>query len=295
MKYFDRRKYAGGNFHNLVDGVTASAKNLVNNTDLQHAKYYHDVRNQLYHQRSGMTVAPDDVRGYAIVAAALMSQLLKIDTQSLLGDKLDTPAPAINQDSFVLLKKELPNDIQRFRTLIEQLIEKLEPKLVYPSTISKLADISASITATSFAQGLRELRELIQNCITDSEIRSWLLGLLSEDVEFDDKQVLENSVFIMELGRDHIALYAFVIGSFFLPLDEVGKDSFYRYDDISFVDNDDYSIMGVYNASTWLLKHWLNQDKILSSDVGLLERTLQVHKKLKLAIQGLENLLRQSA
>jgi hypothetical protein len=138
------------------------------------------------------------------------------------------------------------------------------------------------------------LQELIQNCVTDSDIRSWFLGLLSDDVEADDKQVLENSCFIMELGRDHISLYSLVIGLFFLPLDEIGKDGLYRYDDISFVDNDDYSIMGVYNASSGLLKHWLHQDKLLSSDLRLLERTLDVHKKLKLANQGLEHLLRQS-
>jgi hypothetical protein len=159
MKYFDRRKYAGGNFHVLADGVTASAKRLINNTDLQHAKYYHDVRNQLYHQRTGMTVATDDVQGYAVVATSLMSKLLNIDLGGVLGDRLDTPAPAIDQDSFVLLKNELPKDIHQFRNLIEQSIEKLEPKLVYPSTLSKLADIATCTTATSFAQGLRELRD----------------------------------------------------------------------------------------------------------------------------------------
>jgi len=294
LKYFDRRKYANGTFHCLADGVTASAKRLINQTELQHAKYYHSVRNQLYHQRSVMTVAPDDVKAYAVVAAALMSKLLNIDLSSVLGEQLDTPAATIDQESFLLLKQEMPKDIARFRSLVEQIIEKIEPKLVYPSTISKLAYIATCTTATSFPQGLKELRELIQNSITDSDIRSWFLGLLSDDVEYDDKQVLENSSFIMELGHDHISLYSLVIGLFFLPMDDVEKDSLYKSDDISFVDNDDYSIMGVYNASSGLLKHWLHQHKMLSSDLRLLERTLEIHKKLKLANQGLENLLLQS-
>jgi hypothetical protein len=294
LKYFDRRKYANGNFHGLADGVTASAKRLINQMELQHAKYYHSVRNQLYHQRSVMTVARDDVKAYAVVAAALMSKLLNINLSSVLGEQLDTPAATIDQESFLLLKQEMPKDIARFRSLVEQIVEKIEPKLVYPSTISKLAYIATCTIATSFPQGLKELRELIQNSITDSDIRSWFLGLLSDDVEYDDKQVLENSSFIMELGQDHISLYSLIIGVFFLPLDEVGKDSLDRYEDISFVSNDDYSIMGVYNASSGLLTHWLHQEKILSSDLRLLERTLEVHKKLKLAIQGLDNLLRQS-
>jgi len=294
MKYFDRRKYANGNFHALADGVTASAKKLINKTELQHARYYHSVRNQLYHQRSVMTVAPDDVRAYAFVAAALMSKLLNIDLSGVLGEQLDTPAATIDQESFFVLKQEMPKDIARFRSSVEQIIEKVEPKLVYPSTISKLAYIATCTTATSFPQGLKELRELIQNSITDSDIRSWFLGLLSDDVEYDDKQVLENSSFIMELGHDHISLYSLVIGLFFLPMDEIGKDSIDRYEDISFVADDDYSIMGVYNVSCGLLKLWLHQDKILSGDLGLLQRTLDVHKKLKLAIQGLENLLQQS-
>jgi hypothetical protein len=121
-----------------------------------------------------------------------------------------------------------------------------------------------------------------------------VFGSIVHDVEYDDKQVLENSSFIMELGHDHISLYSLVRGLFFLPMDDVEKDSLYKSDDISFVDNDDYSIMGVYNASSGLLKHWLHQHKMLSSDLRLLERTLEIHKKLKLANQGLENLLLQS-
>jgi hypothetical protein len=295
LKFFDRRKYAAGNFHELTSGVAVSAKNLINDTDLHHAKYYHDVRNQLYHQRTGMTVAPEDVQGYAVVAASLMNTLLGIDLAGVLDERLVTAsAPPIDQKSFLELKRELPNDIERFRKLTEQIIEKLEPKLVYPSTISKLSDIAGKTTATSFPQGLRDLRDLIERCVSDIDIRSWFLNFLSDDVEGDSQEVLENSRFIMELGGDHILLYSLIIGLFFVPLDEIGKDSLYKSDDISFIDSDDYSIMGVYSVSCGLLRHFLNQDEIVSGDLGLFERTVEVHKKLKMAIDSLENLVQQS-
>jgi hypothetical protein len=295
LKFFDRRKYAAGNFHELTNGVAVSAKNLINDTDLHHAKYYHDVRNQLYHQRTGMTVAPEDVQGYAVVAASLMNTLLNIDLAGVLDERfLTATAPSIGQESFLELKRELPNDIERFRKLMEQLIEKLEPKLVYPTTISKLSDIAGKITATSFPQGLRDLRDLIERCVSDIDIRSWFLNFLSDDVEGDSQQVLENSRFIMELGGDHILLYSLIIGLFFVPLDEIGKDSLDKYDDVSFIDNDDYSIMGVYSACSGLSKHFMYKDEIVSEDLGLLARTLEVHKKLRMAIDSLDNLLRQS-
>ena len=71
-----------------------------------------------------MTVAPDDVKAYAVVAAALMSQLLNIDLSSVLGDQLDTPAATIDQESFVLVKQDLPKDIARFRSLIDKSLRR---------------------------------------------------------------------------------------------------------------------------------------------------------------------------
>lgn len=295
LKFFDRRKYAAGNFHELTNGVAASAKSLIDKTDLHHAKYYHDVRNQLYHQRSGMTVAPEDVQGYAVVAASLMNTLLSIDLAGVLDERFITAiSPSKDQKSFLELKRDLPNDIQRFRKLTEQIIEKLEPQLVYPSTISKLSEIAGKTTATSFPQGLRDLRGLIERCVSDIDIRSWFLNFLSDDVEGDSEEVLENSRFIMELGGDHILLYSLMVGLFFVPLDEIGKDSFYRSEDISFIDSDDYSIMGVYSVSCGLLRHFLNKVEIVSEDLGLFERTVEVHTKLKMAIDSLDNLLQQS-
>jgi hypothetical protein len=97
VKFFDRRKYAAGNFHELTSGVAVSAKNLINDTDLHYAKYYHDVRNQLYHQRTSMTIAPEDVQGYAVVAAALMNTLLSIDLAGVLDERFITASsPSID-------------------------------------------------------------------------------------------------------------------------------------------------------------------------------------------------------
>jgi hypothetical protein len=295
LKYFDRRKYAAGNFHDLTIGIASCGNSLVDSTALHHAKYYHDLRNQLYHQRTGMTVAPEDVEGYLLVAASLMRNLLNLNLTGIVNDtSLTANAPSVNQESFRELKRSLPADIERFRRLIDQLIEKLEPKLVYPTTITKLSEIAGKTTATSFPLGLRELRTLIEACVSDNDIRLWLLDFLSDDIEGDSEQVLENSRFIMELGGDHVLLYSLLIGMFYLPLDEIGKNELYKYDDISYIDNDDYSIMGVYSSACGLSKYVLYKDEITSDDLGLVERTVEVHRKLKMAIESLQSLLQQS-
>ncbi len=290
ISYFERRKYSSGNFHDLTKGIEVSVKRKIKNQDLHYAKYYHDIRNQLYHQGKGITVDPKDVRGYAAVAVSLLGQLLGVDVTEIHDERLDGRA-SISQDSFLQLKRELPRDLDRFRKLINEVIETIEPKLVYPSTIAKLSDIAANVDVSSFPQKLRELRELIQSCIKDGEIRSWLLDLVSNDVEGDSRQVLKNSHFLMELGEDYISLYSLIIGSFFLPVGDVRKDDVDKFEDISFLNNDDYSIMGVYRACTFLADHLLKRDRIGMEDFGVLERTQELNMKLKMIIKRLEGLM----
>lgn len=290
IAYYDRRKYSGGNFHDLTKGIEISVKKKIKNHDLHHAKYYHDIRNQLYHQGKGVTVDPKDVRGYAAVAVSLLSQLLGVDVTGIYDETLDG-GTSVSQDSFLQLKKEMPRNIDRFRKLINEIIETIEPKLVYPSTIAKLSDIGVNVDVSSFPQKLRELRELIQSCIKDDKIRSWLLDLLSNDMEGDSQQVLKNSHFLMELGEDYISLYSLIIGLFFLPVGDVRKDDVDKFDDISFLNNDDYSIMGVYSACAFFADYLLKRDWIDVKDVGVLERTQELNMKLKMTIKRVEGLM----
>lgn len=294
IKYFDRRKYAEGNFHELAKGVEASSSTALKDTDLHYARYYHSLRNQLYHQGTGATVSGEDVARYAAVAESILKQLLELDFGHLVQDTYVTTRPVppeVPQEEFQTLKREMQKQLVRYRELIDLLFEALEPKLIYPTTIKKLADIAVDIQPHSFPSKLREFRALIESSIKDEEIRLWLLGLVSDDVEGDNEQILRNSQFLMELGNDHVALYSLIAGIFFLPVGDVRKDSVDKYDDISFLDSDDYSIMGIYTACSLIQQHFLGLQTISKDYVPVVIRGVELDGKLKITIKRLEALM----
>lgn len=290
LAYFDRRKYSSGNFHDLTAGVQRAAKNRISEGDLHHATYYHGIRNQLYHRASGITVDPEDVRGYSLVAASLLRSLLEVDDIDI-AEVAPRTTSAVDQDAFQLFKKELPVDLARFKALITELVETLEPKLIYPTTISKLNDLSANIEVSSFPQKLSDLREIIEQSIRDHEIRSWLLDLVSGDIYGGGKQELDNALFVMRLGEDHISLYSLIIGLFFLPVGDVRREDIDRWEDMSFVGNPDYSIMGIYNACCFWEGHLAAKDAIVADDRPMFEAAVGLHERLKATIKRLEGLL----
>lgn len=290
LPYFERRKYSSGNFHDLTTGIQRAATNRVSADDLHHATYYHGLRNQLYHRASGITVDPEDVRGYALVAGSLLRDLLDLEDVDVAA-MVPGRTPAVSQDSFQLFKKNLPKDLARFKALISQLVETLEPKLIYPTTISRLHDLSINIEVSSFPQKLSDLRDLIDHSIKDHEIRSWLLDLVSGDIYGEGKQALDNAHVLMRLGQDHIALYSLIIGLFFVPVGDVRREDVNRSEDISFVEDPDYSIMGIYNACCFWEEHLGTKDAIVPADLPMLEVALGLHERLKATIKRLEGLL----
>lgn len=290
LAYFDRRKYSSGNFYDLTTGIQRAAKNRVSEGDLRHATYYHGIRNQLYHRASGITVDPEDVRGYSVVAASLLRNLLDLEGIDI-AKVAPGKTPAVSQDSFQLFKKELPGDLARFRALISEVIETLEPKLIYPTTISRLHDFSANIEVSSFPEKLSDLRDLMEQSIRDQEIRSWLLDLLSGDIYGDGKQALDNAHLVMRLGKDHISLYSLIIGLFFVPVGDVRREDINRWEDMSFAEDPDYSIMGIYNACCFWEEHLAIKDAIVADDLAMFEMAVGMRERLKATIKRLEGLL----
>ncbi len=69
------------------------------------------------------------------------------------------------------------------------------------------------------------------------------------------------------------------------------KDSVDRYEDISFLDNDEYSIMGIYNACVWFEEYFLSMNSVLPEHVPTVERGMEVNGKLVVAIKRLKALM----
>ena len=179
------------------------------------------------------------------------------------------------------LGAELFRNIEQFRELINALFETIEPRLVYPTTIRRLSTIASRIDAVSFPRKLSDFRQLIESTIEDHEIKTWLMDLLADDVAGDSEQTLRNSQFLMEAGKDHYALYSLIAGVFFLPVGDVRKESVDRYDDISFLAQDDYCIMGIYAACMSFTGYIADADgRIMFENPPLVERGKEVNDKM---------------
>jgi len=289
IKYFERRKFSEGNFHDLTRGVEAACATPIAPPDLHYVKYYHAKRNQLYHQGSGITVAAGDVERYMRVAASLLDQLLGVGQEVASTSSGD--ASSLTKEQVARLGPELRRNIERFRELVNALFETLEPRLVYPTTIRRLSTIASGIDAVSFPRKLSDFRQLIESTIEDHEIKTWLTDLLADDVTGDNEQILRNSQFLMEAGKDHYALYSLIAGVFFLPVGDVRKDSVDRYDDISFLAQDDYSIMGIYTACVSFAGYIGDAEgRMMFENPPLVERAIEVNDKLVDTIKRLSTL-----
>ncbi len=289
VKYFERRKFSEGNFHDLTRGIEATCATPIAPTDLHYVKYYHAKRNQLYHQGSGITVAADDVKRYMGVAASVLEQLLGVGQG--VGSESPGHPSSVTRERVARLNAELPKNLDQFRELISALFETIEPKLVYPTTIRRLSDIASGIDAVSFPRKLSDFRQLIDSTIEDHDIKTWLMDLLADDVTGDSEQTLRNSQFLMEAGTDHYALYSLIAGVFFLPVGDVRKESVDRYDDISFLAQDDYSIMGIYTACVSFAGYVAHAGgTMMLENVSLVERGIEVNDKLVETIKRLSAL-----
>ena len=289
VKHSERRQYAGAGFHDLARGVGLAANKKISDDDLHHARFYHDIRNRLYHEGNGITVREEYVQGYAILAATFLKRLVGIDGESML--------PAIAEQRVLAdppilkkMKQELPQDIAKFKQLIDLLMERSEPRMIYPSLIRKLDELSNFSIAT-FPGKLQEFRELIEKNISDEKLRRWLLSFLAEDLSGDRPQVISNTQFVMELGKNPVSFYAFLIGMKSLPLEEWGMDTLDNWDDISFIQQDDYSIMGVYESASHFADLLAGKGYRMGiSDAHILERCLDLQGRLRLANSKLEGL-----
>lgn len=289
LSFADRKKYANGNFHDLIKGIRLAANVNISESDLHNVKFYHDIRNHLYHQGDGITVRQDHVNGYAKVGTTLLKQLLGIDLISLIETSFNQEV-AINTETLIKLRNELSEEINRYRELVKLFTENIEPKLIYPSTVAKLKEIALNVDVSSFGSKVEDFRKLLERNIHDKDMRSWLLEFIADDIRWDSPQVLSNTQYIMELGKDPISFYSFIIGLFFLPIGEVRNDSLDNSEDITFIDSDEYHILGVYSASCFFVEFFLNKTKYEKEDALALKRSQELLSKLELVIKRLESI-----
>jgi hypothetical protein len=139
---------------------------------------------------------------------------------------------------------------------------------------------------------VREFRDLIENSIADKDLKSWLLNFLADDLCWDYPEVIANTQFLMGLGKDPISLYSFLIGIRLLPMEDISIETLDNHEDISFIGQDEYSVMGLYDSCRYF-EELLAQEKEMRfglSDKQIFERCQELQSKLRLATQKLKEL-----
>lgn len=146
LKFADRKQASIGGFHELVRGVGKAAGNKLNNINLSHIQYYHDLRNKLYHEGNGITVPPENINAYAKIAVELLKALLGVDlTDEYLKPEFDAQKSArisklraILEENYDLRNKAL-NELHEILLLV---LEKHLPNFTLPSFSRRFIEIS---------------------------------------------------------------------------------------------------------------------------------------------------------
>jgi hypothetical protein len=279
-----RKKFVKGNFHDLLQGIKV-VTSKVNREDLYDIQFYHGIRNHLYHQGNGITVSKEKLEGYVKLSVKILNTLLGVDLTSLLeGDS--SPHKRIDstlEKHIKELSKEFDAAVRELQYLAKLIIENIEPKLVLPSTMSKLQSLSKEIEISNFHEKLLSFRELINGSIQNPEIREWLLGLVVERVDWASSEAISNATFLLELLDDPVKFYFLILGTFYFPISDIvkAKEDLTNYDDISFIDSDEYHVLGLYSTAKLLLEHYTQPTSSYAYyDLGVVKRSDEVLPKL---------------
>jgi hypothetical protein len=283
VAFSERQKFAKGNFYDLLQGIRL-VTNKIDTEDLYHIQFYHGIRNHLYHQGNGITVSKEKLEGYVRLSAKVLNTLLGVD---LIGFFKGNHPVAHKKNVDPTLDKRIKELAKEFDRVIRELqhfakliIEKMEPKLVLPSTISKLEDLSKNIEISNFHDKTESFRQLIRESIQNSEIREWLLDLVVESVDWGSSQAISNTRFLLELLDDPITFYFLLLGTFRYPISDVAKD-LTTYDDISFIDSDEYHIVGLYSTAKVILNYYTQRSTSSDNDSSVVKRSDEILPRLE--------------
>ena len=116
VSFAKRREACEGTFHDLVRGIKETAGERLKGIDLSHVRYYHDLRNRLYHEGNGITVPSDKAKGYARLAVDILLALLNVD----LRPELDRPEQNLAERE---AKDKLLEAIRQEKTRLAKQIE----------------------------------------------------------------------------------------------------------------------------------------------------------------------------
>lgn len=137
--FSERKKAIEGNFHQIVDQVYKDNENTLvpQLVEKNHIKYYHSIRNKLYHGGGGIIISREDVGKYLKLTSILLEQLLNISFK--LNDAVNSKDISPQQSQIL---EELKLNLSRLKKNTERAIEKIDYRFLLPSFCEQLESYS---------------------------------------------------------------------------------------------------------------------------------------------------------
>ena len=131
-------------FPDLLDLLEEYASDLISGIELGDLEWFHRIRNNLYHEGNGITVAEEQLESYRAVAGVLY--------ENLFGLKLVTPSPSAT-GAFLDHWAELEN---RLRTAAMKYTRK--PQRMPPEALLQVL-LENGVIDETFVSGFSKLRQ----------------------------------------------------------------------------------------------------------------------------------------
>jgi hypothetical protein len=156
----ESRQAAAGDLHELVERVKSAAGSRLHRIDLSDVESYHQFRNELYQQGSGIPVPAEQARGYAELAVKLLRRLLDIDLESQLV-RLRRELERRQHEAAMLHQiQRVQSEIGLVAAAIDRgvrlAVEAIEPEFLMPSFERELEQWLKQLEQGHLSRGLQQ-------------------------------------------------------------------------------------------------------------------------------------------
>jgi len=201
VSYEKRQKAIKGSFYLLVETVKESTADQIDNDIFEEVKYYHKIRNKLYHQGDGVLPSKINLRKYGEISKNLLKELLNVDLfpSGEFGDNLEEINEQMAQTMYA---GQVAENLNKLRHDLSGIVGCLRPEWV----------------KRSFVDQVHSIWEEFPDDI-DDDPRVWELNNLKRDPKFNKllNREIEDSWFIKESVHDIHFLYLALV------LQQIGK------------------------------------------------------------------------
>jgi hypothetical protein len=179
--YGDRRKAVEGSFHTLVQGVELARPDIAKKYNLAHIQFYHEKRNQLYHEGNGITVDVHKTENYARVAIDLLREFLDVDLSHLLKiPELEIQKAQEKREHLQERKSEISRLVMQLGELSKAYVEILAPQITKATFFRKLKKLFEESQEKANIFLRKELVNAFPDWEIDEESLSSIPNILSD-------------------------------------------------------------------------------------------------------------------